>query len=606
MATYHVDLVNGNDASAGTSWGTAWKTWANGPTAARIAPGDTIKFAKTPNDVSIGNCTWTNNSTTVSIPTGLYKEVQQASSAWTASANVTTSTSATRKLGTTSSNFAVASGFTTGKIAYITISGGGTQDFSDFTKLSFYLYTSTTQVASRLRIRLCSDATGDTVVDEFIIPATTTLTFTPLTLTRSGGGNLGSNIQSISIAADSDPGIVTMRLNNIIATNDLQLDAFIGKADEVYYPILNIIGTNVTLDTGNNTANQGTVYLGSTSVATTFIKKSIYLEVSSINLSEASNSGSRFIYSGGWNTASDTQDGLTIMNSVSITGNLWAVFDSFGVHGASSIGASSNMIIKNCIFGNSSSTLITSSNITLTIDNCKILNPTIFSLTSCYVNVTNSFIRYTSSLFSSSPKYVNFYNCNVLAAIGSLGTLSSGDYVFNECSFVGDFPASSPGNFTTNSRDVTTVQFINCTSATSNIIWITGCSMTWQTTIKQGSDPGAWALYAQTGQIQGFDNPLYFKIADIAVVSGSTVTITAWMKKTDASNSVSKIALATLPNKLGGVTAQRDEHGANTNWEQLSITINPTVTGVVPIYAEFSVSTTFVYAHVGSITITTT
>ena len=31
MATYHVDLVNGNDASAGTSWGTAWRTWLNGP-----------------------------------------------------------------------------------------------------------------------------------------------------------------------------------------------------------------------------------------------------------------------------------------------------------------------------------------------------------------------------------------------------------------------------------------------------------------------------------------------------------------------------------------------------------------------------------------------
>lgn len=59
MATYYIDMVNGSDAAAGTSWGAAWKTPNSGSTAARIAPGDTIKVAKSPNKISLGNGTWT-------------------------------------------------------------------------------------------------------------------------------------------------------------------------------------------------------------------------------------------------------------------------------------------------------------------------------------------------------------------------------------------------------------------------------------------------------------------------------------------------------------------------------------------------------------------
>lgn len=59
MATYYIDMVNGSDAAAGTSWGAAWKTPNNGSTAARIAPGDTIKVAKSPDKISLGNGTWT-------------------------------------------------------------------------------------------------------------------------------------------------------------------------------------------------------------------------------------------------------------------------------------------------------------------------------------------------------------------------------------------------------------------------------------------------------------------------------------------------------------------------------------------------------------------
>lgn len=67
----HVDLqastYSSNPAAKGTlvpfggdSWANAWLTFTNGATAARIAPGDIIRIAKSPAPYSLGNGTWTN------------------------------------------------------------------------------------------------------------------------------------------------------------------------------------------------------------------------------------------------------------------------------------------------------------------------------------------------------------------------------------------------------------------------------------------------------------------------------------------------------------------------------------------------------------------
>jgi len=71
----HFDLQNSTYSSSGTggtetpfggmNWADAWKTITNGATAARIAPGDIIRIAKSPAPVSIGSASWTNLSNTV-------------------------------------------------------------------------------------------------------------------------------------------------------------------------------------------------------------------------------------------------------------------------------------------------------------------------------------------------------------------------------------------------------------------------------------------------------------------------------------------------------------------------------------------------------------
>lgn len=59
MTTYYIDFEGGNDADAGTSFATRWKTITSGATTARIAPGDEIRIMASPDPTSIGSATWT-------------------------------------------------------------------------------------------------------------------------------------------------------------------------------------------------------------------------------------------------------------------------------------------------------------------------------------------------------------------------------------------------------------------------------------------------------------------------------------------------------------------------------------------------------------------
>lgn len=59
MTTFYLDYEGGNDANDGLTFANRWKTITNGATAARIAPGDTIRVMASPDPTSIGTATWT-------------------------------------------------------------------------------------------------------------------------------------------------------------------------------------------------------------------------------------------------------------------------------------------------------------------------------------------------------------------------------------------------------------------------------------------------------------------------------------------------------------------------------------------------------------------
>lgn len=54
MTTFYMDYEGGSDAADGTSFANRWKTFASGATAARTAPGDTIRIMASPDPTSLG------------------------------------------------------------------------------------------------------------------------------------------------------------------------------------------------------------------------------------------------------------------------------------------------------------------------------------------------------------------------------------------------------------------------------------------------------------------------------------------------------------------------------------------------------------------------
>lgn len=118
MTTFYLDPEGGNDANDGQSFANRWKTLTSGATAARIAPGDTIRVKASPDPTLVGNATWTDNSRTVTLAAAVTGDLVNCDSAWTAAANVTASASTAAAMEGGSAELVIASGFTTGKAAH--------------------------------------------------------------------------------------------------------------------------------------------------------------------------------------------------------------------------------------------------------------------------------------------------------------------------------------------------------------------------------------------------------------------------------------------------------------------------------------------------------
>lgn len=310
--------VSGNNANDATTFANRVMDITSGITAARTAAGDVIRIMKSEDPVSLGiNGTWTNKSDTVTLASALTTNVY-LDGAWTASASVTCTTSTTRKEGSNSASNAIAAGFTTGKAAYYAT---GTLDLSSYNKISFWIRANSTVAAGVLRIDLCSDTAGATPVNSLTIVDNLTANNWKC-ITIDNGAGLGASIQSVALYCISDPGTVTVLIDNIVACNALTLTSLISKnssaTSKEFYPIQSINGTTVKLDcapdSSATTVKSG--YYGTTESVTTYKREPIrILSSSSQAIQEAGSSGLRSKYSGGWNTSDmTTQDGLTFVD----------------------------------------------------------------------------------------------------------------------------------------------------------------------------------------------------------------------------------------------------------------------------------------------------
>lgn len=422
MPTYYIDFEGGNDANAGTSFATRWKTFTNGATAARIAPGDTMRVMASPDPTSIGNATWTNgprgittpisgstNATPIvittsglhglvtgdyvtiashttntnangvwmvgTVPTGNTFQILQLDGsnttgngvgaatgtiqkstncmvklatpvtqnialcgglaqkpAWTsASADVTWNQNITQfKEGYSAGELNIGAGFTTGKAAYYTLPS--TLDLSGYQQVSFWVRQAVGTVApsGSLYLALCSDTTGDTVVNQINVPTVGAIsTWNPVTVNL--GTNLGSSIQSIALYVVTDRGAETYVFDNIVAckttssADSLNLTSLISKSNgsgnEAWYAIQSINFDAIMLANINSSASTATVqrgYMGTTETVTTYKRETIKTAPASSSttavniMTESGTSAALMTYSGGWNrTDMSTQTGET-------------------------------------------------------------------------------------------------------------------------------------------------------------------------------------------------------------------------------------------------------------------------------------------------------
>jgi len=319
VATFYLDFEGGNDSNDGTTFANRWKTITSGATAARTAPGDTIRIMKSPDPVSLGvNCTFTKQSPTITLASAKTLNIDTCETAWTGATNVTPTTTTTRKEGSNAVQLAVAAAFTTGLIGY---KATGTLNLSAYNNISFWMRTSIATSASTFRIDLCSDTAGATPVHSFTIDtAFGANIWKPITF--KNGSALSSSIQSVALTALLDPGTSNVLIDNIFACNDLHVNALIGTSSSatnmVWYPIRSVNDTTVIIEQEQNNiqgSNTSRGWHDTTTTTTAYVRDTIRL-TSQQTMNEAGTATARIIYSGGWDrTNMSTQDGATFLQA---------------------------------------------------------------------------------------------------------------------------------------------------------------------------------------------------------------------------------------------------------------------------------------------------
>jgi hypothetical protein len=602
----------------GMSWTDAWRTINSGATAARIQPGDTIRIAKTP-QVSAGqNATFTNNSRTVTLTTAVSKTIHNAiaHTDFTISANITGSSNSSRKIGATAALFTPGAAFTTGKVAYATIAGGGTQDFSSYSKISFWTRNSSglAVTANTYSICLCSDTIGNVIVNTLNVPALNANSFWHC-FTVDNGGALGNSIQSVAIYANIDPGTNGISFNNIIAVNSIGLNTIIGPQNDVKYCIQSLDDTTLSIDSAA-TSPVGQGWSGTTGSVALYYVDPINFNGSTSYATIQENGSANLLstYSGGWNTSNTTRDGYTyIANSGSfgtgITTGSYVIHEYFGLfRWASPLGLTStnSLRVNSCVFSSAISGMSLSDNVFFT--DCDFLNGSTTPLTTgsaggvfvkgcLFANNTGSGASIASLVWLYGCTFRNNSSGSIATAIGWSGWGIKGARL-HRCTLSDSTEVNVP------SAEQTGILWSYNHDGTEGNHWgfARGATVNWQTTEKQGSDPGSWRV-AHTSLERGIMHAVRFSIAELACVENVAVTVDVWVKKDHATNVGCKIYVESGDYNVTGVAADSAEATNSTAWQQVQISFTPTQAGVIPIWFESWMTGSSSNTYVGSIVV---
>lgn len=523
---------------------------------------------------------------------------------------------------------------------------GGTIDFSAYQELSFWFKNSAIMGDTTWYLALCSDIAGATVVDTFpILANASSINFWMCrSVARVGGGNLGAAIQSVALYSGASAPVNSSNvfIDNIIAcaTGSLNLTSLIGKNQHTqtgtdgWYTIQSISpdGYVVLLDNGvNRKSNEGRGYSGSSSTETLYQRETLKLLFGSDQMGRNGTASAPVLWSGGWDTASTTQNGMTALDSLggnynvwmlqSAYGNTFAILEYFiGVRGdVGYYGVGANgCIIRNCG--------ATGANTHGLYFNGLAFN----TISENYFSVNNGGAG-ISIYIAGNITFTNLYNCsnnggnngmgislsNVLQySIKGVCVLYNNEYAMSPASsgdsvrsWIQNVSIKGSKNQTFNTGGGSIVNILNATIAESvamqtnqttgmnpeiriNNLNATGYAIIYHhggkveqqaSTLSNGSGK-EWKFSTDTYTIRTTNNPIKMAIATIAVNSGSLVTVKAWFKKGHATNIGAKLVCP--GGQIAGVASDVvATKASDTLEEELTITFTPSEAGVVSIEA---------------------
>ena len=598
MSIFYVDYENGDNANDGTTWALAWKDITLGATALRIAAGDEIRTAKSPDPTSVGNATWTDGNDTLVLASALTKSVVDGGETWTPSANVTAGVSGNRKIGALATYISIADAFTTGKAVYYAL--GSSQDFSGYEQISFQIKISTvTIIADVVQIKLCSDTTGDTAVNTIDIPALAK-SGRYYTITINTSAALGSAIQSVAIYTSSDVGIIYLEIGQIIACkassadDSLTLSSLIGKSasatDLERLPIRGIIGTTVYFDSKNTAVNstQGK-YAGDSETVTTYKVEPIQTTPKTSNsqsdfiVNDSGTVGSWITYTGGWNTGTTIRDGLTWFDGQNGEGaGLYLInksyinIENFGFTRYDTILVSSGIIefINITSIGQMDEGILIIDSMAV-INNGFIFGCTDIVIDAGSIQIKDILISCNNYSITATGTFTKLINIKCYYTVTADINAYRGSILYMKNCILGSttpINTSKPHSIYSNRHDDTD---------DNHKQWLTQGNNFTQITNRHTASGIAWEMVALVNDET--DSPLPLKIADALVKTGILTTATVWVKKEHATTVDAKLII--LADEIAGVSADvEDVKADDVVWEQLSIQFTPTKTGVVEIW----------------------
>lgn len=636
----------------GSSWSDAWLTISSGASSTRVQSGDEVRVSKTADPVSIGSATWTDASKTVTLATAQTLTIDNCETAWTAANGGGVSTDTSRKQGGVCVRVLRQVGTNT-LYAYKAL--GSIVDFSAYDAITLWIQgPAGATPANSFVLSLCSDTAGATVVDSFAIPAVgANNQWLPVTLTRIGGGALGSSIQSIALYGGSLSTAVTIAIDNISAcsSSGLSLTTLISKSssaafdiNEGWWGIQSIVGTTVLLDAITNTsATAGRGYSGTSATATTYARKT-YNQGAIASVDAIVNEARTGVsYSGGWDTSTSTKNGLTVLEGSngfghafrcaqkSSVSDFWvcrfnigiAIYQefvniqnigssnlSYPVHNANGGNSTNNANIAklNSVFCHSFSTgLVTSTG-----------NPEYWEFLSC------KFLSHSAAI--ALPSNGKMFDCvckntDVTSALSIQYANERNILNIVNCSFSGTgrmvLMSPPPAKYLrmknvlieTATEFTTLTAYLNARifsqqhdQTAFDYIWTDGGTMNTEATDRSGQTGNMWRLVL-VNNTRTSDYPLDLPVGQFAVAANSLVTVKAWMKKSHATNCNGKLRVRgyQLAGVDNNVVAILDN---NTNWQELTLTFTPTEAGVfeVEALAEYVAANANVY--IDTITVT--